>query len=80
MDARVRFFGLRVRYFRKLLGISQDDLAEKAGMHRTYIGAIERGERNVSLLNILRLVDALEISTKELFNENIDLEKNLNGR
>ncbi|ACK67820.1 transcriptional regulator, XRE family [Rippkaea orientalis PCC 8801] len=72
MDARVKAFGMRVRYFRKLLGISQDDLAEKAGMHRTYIGAIERGERNVSLLNILRLADALEIKVKELFNVDID--------
>ncbi len=76
MDARVKGFGLRVRYFRKRLGISQDDLADKADMHRTYIGAIERGERNISLLNILRLADALEITVKELFDEDIDLEKN----
>ncbi len=72
MDARVKAFGLRVRYFRQRLGISQYDLAYKANMHRTYIGAIERGERNVSLINIFRLADALEITVKELFDEYID--------
>lgn len=72
MDARVKAFGLRVRYFRKRLGLSQDDLAEKADLHRTYVGAIERGERNISLLNILRLADALQVAAKKLFDEDID--------
>jgi transcriptional regulator with XRE-family HTH domain len=70
MDARIEVFGLRVRYFRKRLGISQDDLADRANLHRTYVGAVERGERNISLLNILRLADALNITAKDLFNEN----------
>ena len=52
------------------------DLADRADMHRTYIGAIERCERNISLLNILRLADALELKVKELFDEDLDLEKN----
>ena len=72
MDARIKSFGLRVRYFRKRLKFSQDDLADKAELHRTYIGAVERGERNISLLNILRLADALHINVKELFEENIE--------
>ena len=50
MDA----FGIRVRYFRKRLKLSQDELAEKSDLHRTYIGAVERGERNISLMNIFR--------------------------
>ena len=50
MDA----FGIRVRYFRKSLKLSQDELAEKSDLHRTYIGAVERGERNISLMNIFR--------------------------
>lgn len=75
MDARVKDFGLRVRYFRKRLGISQDDLAVRANLHRTYVGAVERGERNISLLNILRLADALNITTKDLFNENVEYEE-----
>lgn len=70
MDARVKAFGLRVRYFRKRLGLSQDDLADKAGLHRTYVGAVERGERNITLLNILHLADALHVTVKELFDEN----------
>lgn len=72
MDARIKSFGLRVRYFRKRLEFSQEDLADKAELHRTYIGAVERGERNISLLNILRLADALHITVKELFEENIE--------
>ena len=44
-------FGLRVRTLRKTLGISQEELAERAGVHRTYIGMIERGEKNVTLSN-----------------------------
>ncbi|MFB2839536.1 helix-turn-helix domain-containing protein [Floridanema evergladense] len=72
MDNRVKAFGLRVRYFRKRLGISQDDLADKANLHRTYVGAVERGERNISLLNILRLADALHVTAKELFDKDID--------
>ncbi|MDY7013375.1 MAG: helix-turn-helix transcriptional regulator [Cyanobacteriota bacterium] len=71
MDARVKAFGLRVRYFRKRLGLSQDDLADKAGFHRTYVGAVERGERNISLLNILHLADALHVTVKELFDESL---------
>ncbi|MDI6772028.1 MAG: helix-turn-helix transcriptional regulator [bacterium] len=52
-------FGKRVRALRLKLGFSQEDLAEESGLHRTYIGAIERGERNVSLRNIVRLARAL---------------------
>lgn len=73
MDARIKAFGLRIRYFRKRLGLSQDDLAEKAELHRTYVGAVERGERNISLLNILRLADALHVTTRELFDEDTDI-------
>lgn len=77
MDARVKTFGLRVRYFRKRLGLSQDDLADKAGLHRTYVGAVERGERNIGLLNILHLADALQVPVKELFDENLDNKEQL---
>ncbi|MBE9010690.1 helix-turn-helix transcriptional regulator [Pseudanabaenaceae cyanobacterium LEGE 13415] len=71
MDARLKAFGLRVRYFRKRLGLSQDDLAARSDLHRTYIGGVERGERNISLLNILRLADALHVTAKQLFEEDI---------
>ena len=59
-------FGLQIRSFRKQRGFSQEDLAAVALLDRTYIGGIERGERNVSLINIYRLANALGVSPKEL--------------
>lgn len=60
-------FGLKVKQNRKKLGISQEELAFRAGFHRTYIGMIERAERNITLSNMKRLADALQINTKDLF-------------
>lgn len=71
MDARVKNFGSRVRHFRKGLGLSQDEFADKANLHRTYIGAVERGERNISLLNILRVADALGVKAKDLLDDDL---------
>ena len=61
-------FGARVRQFRLQKGItSQIDLANKAGLDRTYVGGIERGERNVALKNIEKLAKALGVNLEELF-------------
>ncbi len=60
-------FGLKVQQRRKELGISQEELAYRAGFHRTYIGMIERAERNITLSNLKRLADALQVNIKELF-------------
>jgi transcriptional regulator with XRE-family HTH domain len=68
VDPRQRF-GFRVRQLRVRCGWTQTDLAERSGLHRTYIGAIERGERNVSLLNIHLLADALGVAPEALFTE-----------
>jgi transcriptional regulator with XRE-family HTH domain len=51
------------------LGLSQEALAAKAGIHRTYVGGVERGERNVGLKNILRLAAALGVHPRDLFDE-----------
>lgn len=59
-------FGLAVRARRLRIGLSQNALAEIAGLHRTYVGGIERGERNVSLLNIHALAGALDITASGL--------------
>jgi len=61
-----RSFGRRVRHLRQRAGLSQEELAEAAGLHRTYVGGIERGERNVSLVNLARIAAALKLSMSEL--------------
>jgi XRE family transcriptional regulator, regulator of sulfur utilization len=62
-------FGERVKHLRKLRGLSQEKLAEMASLHSTYIGGIERGERNVSIKNIGKIAEALKVSLEELFKE-----------
>lgn len=59
-------FGQRVRTRRMELGLSQEVLAQRAGLHRTYVGSLERGERNVALLNIVRLGKALGVDPGSL--------------
>jgi transcriptional regulator with XRE-family HTH domain len=59
-------FGNRVRKRRQDLGWSQEKLAEESGLHWTYISSIERGERNISLLNILRVAEALDVDPGKL--------------
>jgi transcriptional regulator with XRE-family HTH domain len=58
--------GAAIRHFREALGWSQEQLAERVELHRTYIGGVERGERNLCLLNILAIADALGISPGRL--------------
>ena len=60
-------FGERVREIRKEKELSQEELAHKADLHRTYIGMIERAEKNITLLNIEKIASALEVNIKELF-------------
>ena len=59
-------FGDRLRVLRRDRQLSQEDLALKCGLDRTYIGGVERGERNISLLNIHKIASALGVSPKDL--------------
>jgi transcriptional regulator with XRE-family HTH domain len=63
---RIRF-GRSVRQRRQKLGVSQEEFADMCGLDRTYIGGIERGERNLSLVNIDRIAHTFRISLSELF-------------
>jgi transcriptional regulator with XRE-family HTH domain len=65
-DVRVRF-GRAIRTRRKKLGVSQEAFADMCGLDRTYIGGVERGERNVSLVNIEKIAKTLRLSLSELF-------------
>ena len=62
-------FGDKIRVLRKEQGISQEELSYKADLHRTYIGMIERAEKNITLVNIDKIAKALNVDLKELFNE-----------
>ncbi|TSC72740.1 MAG: HTH domain-containing protein, XRE family [Parcubacteria group bacterium Gr01-1014_38] len=65
-DVRARL-GQRIRTLREQRGLSQETLGYRAEIHRTYIGAVERGEQNISILNIERIAKALNVSLGELF-------------
>ena len=62
-------FGERLKQLRKIKGLSQEQLAEKANLHRTYIGMIERAEKNITLLNIEKIAKALDTNITNLLNE-----------
>lgn len=60
-------FGLRIQELRKQRGMTQEDLAYKVGVDRSYMGFIERGEKNATLDKIIKIAKALNISVKDLF-------------
>ena len=69
MDSKQKIlitFGERVRKIRKEKGLSQEGLAHKADLHRTYIGMIERAEKNITLINIEKIANALEVDIANL--------------
>lgn len=69
-DPRV-LFGLRLRELRRARGISQEALADDAGLDRTYVSSVERGHRNISLLNIYRLAAVLDVEPADLLQRSV---------
>lgn len=68
----IRIFGSNVRHYRQATGLSQEAFAERCGLHRTYISAIECYRRSIALENVQRIADALEIEPYKLFMEDYD--------
>jgi len=67
-DPRV-LIGLKIRKLRLGLKLSQEELAERSGTHRNYVGGVERGERNVALVNIIQIARALGVRPATLFED-----------
>ncbi|MNW42709.1 HTH-type transcriptional regulator SinR [compost metagenome] len=63
----LKLVGARIKVLRKKRGLSQEALGEKGGFHFSYIGQIERGEKNVSLINLAKIATALEVNVAQLF-------------
>ncbi len=69
MDKRLapeKRIGLALRAVREAAGLSQEGLSFEAGLHRTYIGAVERGEKNITLRNIIRVANALQVKASDI--------------
>ncbi|MEN1988183.1 helix-turn-helix domain-containing protein [Paenibacillus hubeiensis] len=72
----LKLVGARIRALRKERGYSQESLGEKGGFHFSYIGQIERGEKNVSLVNLAKIAESLEVNLVQLFayvNEDVEV-------
>ncbi|MCM3174226.1 MULTISPECIES: helix-turn-helix domain-containing protein [unclassified Paenibacillus] len=72
----LKLVGARIKVLRKDKGLSQEALGERGGFHFTYIGQVERGEKNVSLINLGKIAEALDVNVSQLFayvNDEIDL-------
>ncbi|NCT57409.1 MAG: helix-turn-helix transcriptional regulator [Legionella sp.] len=66
-DPALSKLGNKIRELRKAKGFSQEAFADEAGLDRTYVGGVERGERNIAVLNLIRIAAALNIEVGELF-------------
>ncbi|MBL9089964.1 MAG: helix-turn-helix transcriptional regulator [Planctomycetaceae bacterium] len=63
----LRRLGDRLRERREDRGLTQDQLAQQCGLHRTFIGSVERGERNIAVLNLRKIAQVLRVSLSEMF-------------
>ncbi len=74
----LKIVGKTIRQLREAFGISQEELAYRAGLHRTYIGGVERGERNLGVENLIRIARALDVSPTALL-ENVSKQGEKDG-
>lgn len=65
----LRMIGNNIRHYRVKKGLSQEKLAFECDLHRTYIGAVERGERNITIVNLIKIKDELGVKLKDLYPE-----------
>lgn len=65
----LRIIGDNIRKYRNVKGWSQEDLAHECDLHRTYIGAVERGEKNITILNLIKIKNKLEVQLGHLYPE-----------
>lgn len=72
IEKTMTIFGKNVQNARKVLGLSQEELAFRAGLHRTYIGMVERTERSISLQNAKKIADALNMKLDALLIDDIE--------
>ncbi|MFI8714525.1 helix-turn-helix domain-containing protein [Brevibacillus brevis] len=75
MPSLLTIVGERIRFLRKNRGLTQEQLGEKVGLPQSYIGGIERGEKNVSLETLERIIYALDVNPEEIFKSGMDKEK-----
>lgn len=75
-----KILGKNIRKYREIRGLSQEKLAEYSDLHRTYIGAVERGERNISIDNIGKIAKALGVNIENLFVNGEDKENEKNDQ
>lgn len=71
MSNILKTIGANIKHYRASIGLSQEKLAELAGLHRTYVGAVERGERNISAKNIAKIAAALGIEAYQLMKKEL---------
>lgn len=71
-----RQFGLAIKYYRESLGLSQEKFALKIGMDRTYYSSVEAGKRNISIVNIKKIADGLNVALSDIFTHIEESEEN----
>ena len=75
MEDLIKLVGERIRFFRKERGLSQEELAYRAALHNTYIGQVERGEKNATIESLSKISTALGITVAELFRDTASQQK-----